>query len=62
MRWTGHVKNSEPSWSRLRPRLRFFSFFRGALLLNFNKMVEREILIVVVQQLETPSTLFIQFV
>jgi len=54
--------NSELSWSRLRLRLRFLSFFIGALLLNFNKMVEHEILVVVVQQLETPSTLYIQFV
>jgi len=50
--------NSELSWSRLRLRLRFLSFFRGSLLLNFNKMVEREILIVVVKQLETPCTLY----
>jgi len=52
--------NSELLWSRLRLRLRlkFLSFFRGSLLLNFNKMVEREILIVVVQELETPYTLY----
>jgi hypothetical protein len=54
--------NSELAWSRLRLRLRFLSFFRGALLLNFSKMVECEILIVVVQQLQTPSTLYIEFV
>jgi len=54
--------NSELPWSRLRLRFRFLSFFVGALLLNFNKMVEREILIVVVHQLETPSTMYIQLV
>lgn len=36
----------------LRLRVRFQSFFRGALLLNFNKMLESEILITIVQQHE----------
>jgi hypothetical protein len=54
--------NLELEWSRLRLRLRFVTFFVGALLLNFNKMVECESLIVVFQQLKTPSTLYIQYV
>lgn len=36
----------------VRLRLKFLSFFKGALLPNFNKMVEHEIEIVEVQQLE----------
>jgi hypothetical protein len=36
----------------LRFRLRFLSFFKGALLLNFNSLVERELLIMGVQRLE----------
>jgi hypothetical protein len=36
----------------LRLRLRFLSLFKGTLLRNFNKIVERELLIVVAQELE----------
>jgi hypothetical protein len=36
----------------LRLRFRFLSFFKGALLQNFNRVVERDLMIVVLQQLE----------
>jgi hypothetical protein len=38
-------------------RLRFISFVKDALLLNFNKLVKREILIMIVQKLEVNLSL-----
>jgi hypothetical protein len=45
----------DPLRLRLRLRLRFLSFFKGSLLLNFHKMVQCLILIIVVQQFEDVS-------